>query len=125
MWYFVYLCKLETIPFPQKESDSELTMRQAFIIIMVLLPLVSFAQENGNSDLQLMESVKGQMKNSYMDVKWIDAAHFTYSADESEGKMYYITVKVGNLAQARAVVDDVRAKNLDLEVDHSIKVSYY
>ena len=40
-------------------------------------------------------------------------------------KMYYITVKVGNLAQARAVVDDVRAKNLDLEVDHSIKVSYY
>ena len=40
-------------------------------------------------------------------------------------KMYYITVKVGSLAQARAVVDDVRAKNLDLEVDHSMKVSYY
>jgi len=72
-------------------SDNELTMRHVSIIILSILPLVSFAQENGNSDLQLMESVKGLMKNSYMEVKWIDDTHFTYSADESEGKIYYIT----------------------------------
>ena len=72
-------------------SDNELTMRHVFIIILSILPLVSFAQENGNSDLQLMESVKGLMKNSYMEVKWIDGTHFTYCADESEGKIYYIT----------------------------------
>ena len=72
-------------------SDNELTMRHVFIIIMILLPFVSLAQENKNPDLQLMESVKGQMKNSYMEVKWIDDTHFTYSADESEGKVYYIT----------------------------------
>ena len=72
-------------------SDNELTMRYVFIMILALLSLVSFAQENGNSDLQLMESVKGQMKNSYMEVKWIDDTHFTFCADESEGMIYYIT----------------------------------
>ena len=72
-------------------SDNELTMRHVLIILLSLIPLVSLAQGEMNSDLQLMQSVRGMMKNSYMDVKWIDAAHFTYSADESEGKMYYIT----------------------------------
>ena len=78
-------------PIPTGPHCNELTMRYVLIILLSLLPLVSLAQGEMNSDLQLMESVKGLMKNSYMEVKWIDDTHFTYSADESEGKIYYIT----------------------------------
>ena len=88
-------------------SDNELTMRHVFIIILSILPLVSFAQENGNSDLQLMESVKGLMKNSYMEVKWIDDTHFTYCADESEGKIYYINDEIIEQKNYRMSVLDV------------------
>ena len=40
-------------------------------------------------------------------------------------KMYYIDVKVTELERARAIMEEVRSQNLDLELGEKIKVSYY
>lgn len=40
-------------------------------------------------------------------------------------KMYYIDVKVSLLEQARKVVEEVRAQNIELELGEKVKVSYY
>ena len=40
-------------------------------------------------------------------------------------KMYYIDVRAPDLEKARAVVEEVRSQNLDLELGEKIKVSYY
>ena len=40
-------------------------------------------------------------------------------------KMYYIDVKVSLLEQARAVMEQVRSQNIELELGEKVKVSYY
>ena len=40
-------------------------------------------------------------------------------------KMYFIDVKVSQLEQARAVMEQVRSQNLELELDQKVRVSYY
>lgn len=65
-------------------------MRYVFIILLSIISLAASAQEDRDHDLQLMEDVKGLMRNSYMEVKWIDDTHFTYTADEKDGRIYYI-----------------------------------
>lgn len=40
-------------------------------------------------------------------------------------KMYYIDVKVSSLEQARAIMEEVRSKNIELESGERVEVSYF
>ena len=79
---------------PQSDNSAPRTnvpdMKKILTLYMLFLCLVTSAQTRcGDAPLSL-EEIRGRMRNSYMEVKWINERFLTYIANEGDSKNYYI-----------------------------------
>lgn len=65
-------------------------MKNILAIILASFAMTAAAQSADSIEVLQMNDLAGLMKNSYMDIKWIDSEHFTYTLEENAGRSYYI-----------------------------------
>ena len=79
---------------PQSDNSAPRTnvpdMKKILTLYMLFLCLVTSAQTRGGDAPLSLEEIRGRMRNSYMEVKWINERFLTYIANEGDSKNYYI-----------------------------------
>lgn len=65
-------------------------MKNILAIVLASFAITAAAQGADSAEVLQMKELSGLMKNSYMEIKWVDSEHFTYTLEEDEGQSYYI-----------------------------------
>ena len=75
---------------PCADFKRTVTMKNILAIVLASFAITAAAQGADSAEVLQMKELSGLMKNSYMDIKWVDSEHFTYALEEDEGQSYYI-----------------------------------
>lgn len=109
-------------------------MKYILTIILAFSWFFLSAQSDAGSNSFSLDNVRDEVRNSYMDVKWINGRYFTYTVTEDESKNYYIvdmkTCKplkmfdnkvfadsLNKISKGGAVPEDLRIGSLKFEKD--------
>ena len=75
---------------PCADFKRTLTMKNILAIVLASFAITAAAQGADSAEVLQMKELSGLMENSYMEIKWVDSEHFTYTLEEDEGQSYYI-----------------------------------
>jgi len=75
---------------PCADFKRTLTMKNIFAIVLASFAITAAAQGADSAEVLQMKELSGLMENSYMEIKWVDSEHFTYTLEENGGRSYYI-----------------------------------
>ena len=87
---FDYICKMGIMPFPKGPFNDLTLMKRILTITLCLLYLVASARTNDAVRHVCLDDIRDEVRNSHMEVKWINERYFTYTASEGDSKNYYI-----------------------------------
>ena len=65
-------------------------MKNILAIVLASFAITAAAQGADSAEVLQMKELSGLMENSYMEIKWVDSEHFTYTLEENAGRSYYI-----------------------------------
>lgn len=65
-------------------------MKNILAIVLASFAITAAAQGTDSAEVLQMKELSGLMENSYMEIKWVDSEHFTYTLEENAGRSYYI-----------------------------------
>ena len=75
---------------PCADFKRTLTMKNILAIVLASFAITAAAQGTDSAEVLQMKELSGLMENSYMEIKWVDSEHFTYTLEENAGRSYYI-----------------------------------
>lgn len=75
---------------PCADFERTLTMKNILAIVLASFAITAAAQGADNTEVLQMKELSGLMENSYMEIKWVDSEHFTYTLEGNAGRSYYI-----------------------------------
>ena len=75
---------------PCADFKRTLTMKNILAIVLASFAITAAAQGADSAEVLQMKELSGLMENSYMEIKWVDSEHFTYTLEENAGRSYYI-----------------------------------